>query len=351
MKQDFSDNIIRQEKSIKDALEVLETMHSKGKLTMFVVDNEGRLVGTLTDGDVRRGLIEGKKITENVGGFMHRDFRSIVLNKYTLQDIQKFKAQEINLIPLLSEEGKILQVIDISDKKTILPLDIVIMAGGEGKRLRPLTEKIPKPLLPVGAKPILEHSIDRLYSYGVSNIYISINYLGEQIVGHFGNGHSKEMNIRYIKEEEPLGTIGSVSLVDDFVHDHVLVMNSDLLTNIDFEDLFKTFIAKNADMMVATTPYRVNIPYAVLETEKGFVTAFKEKPTYTYYSNAGIYMFKKSVLRSIPYKKFYNATDLMERLIAENARVAYYPILGYWLDIGHIDEYNKAKQDFEHINF
>ena len=349
--KDFSKNIIDDRKSVKEALDILNTINFKDSLTLFVVNEVQQLLGTLTDGDVRRGLLAGKNINEPVSAFMHKSYKYLEDNKYNPQEVNDFKKEEIKLVPILSVDRRIVKIIDLSDKKSILPIDFVIMAGGEGKRLRPLTEKTPKPLLRVGPKPIIEHNVDRLYSYGVNNIYISINYLGDQLIDYFGDGSTRGLNIQYIREESSLGTIGSVSLVEDFPHEYVAVMNSDLLTNIDFEDFFKSFLSKNADMMVATIPYRVDIPYGVLETQNDFIVSFKEKPSYTFYSNAGIYIFKKAVLNSIPKRQFHNATDLMANLIADKANLMYYPILGYWLDIGQMEDYKKAQRDFEHITF
>ena len=217
------------------------------------------------------------------------------------------------------------------------------MAGGEGKRLRPLTEKTPKSLLKVGNRPIIEHNIDRLAEYGVENIYISIKYLQ--------NGEAKNISISYVKEDVPLGTIGAVSLINNLNSDYILVMNSDILTNIDYEDFFMEFVIQDADMAVATIPYKVDIPYAVLETSQNLVIDLKEKPTYTYYSNAGIYLIKKDLIKLIPTNSFFNATDLMELLIKSGKKLISYPLHSYWLDIGKHNDFEKAQEDIKHIKF
>src|SRR5690606_6964271 len=186
----------------------------------------------------------------------------------------------------------------------------------EGKRLRPLTENTPKPLLKVGDKPIIEYNIERLAKVGVKKINLSINYLGDQLVEYFGDGKDRNLNIQYVREEKPLGTIGSILLIDHFDHDDIIVMNSDLLTNIDYVDFFQTYKKSQADMAVAATSYHVDVPYAVLEVnEVNTVKSLKEKPRYTYYSNAGIYILKRSLLRMIPEDQFFDITDLMDRVI------------------------------------
>jgi NDP-sugar pyrophosphorylase family protein len=225
------------------------------------------------------------------------------------------------------------------------------MAGGKGTRLRPLTKSTPKPLLKVGEKPILEHNIQRLSLFGMDDIWITVNYLGEQIENYFGNGSAKSLNIEYVWEDDPLGTAGALSKIDNFRHDYVLLTNSDILTNLDYEDFFLQFKKENADLAIVTIPYKVNIPYAVLETNNGHVLNFKEKPTYTYYSNGGIYLMKRDVLDYIPANSFYNTTDLMEKLISEGLKVFSYPMSGYWLDVGKPEDYKKAQKDIKTIKF
>jgi NDP-sugar pyrophosphorylase family protein len=225
------------------------------------------------------------------------------------------------------------------------------MAGGRGLRLSPLTDTTPKPLLKIGNKPILEHIIERISIFGIKNIIITINYLGNQIKDYFNTGNSHNLEIKYIEEKKPLGTLGAISKIKHFEHDYILITNSDLLSNINYEDFFLDFIEKNADMSVVTIPYNVNVPYAVLETYNNNVLNFKEKPTYTYYSNAGIYLVKKNILKSIPQNTFYNATDLMDHLIKSSNKIISFPLIGYWLDIGNPDDYAKAENDFKMIKF
>lgn len=346
---DFSKNFILLDAPLKQALQKLSEVPMT--LTLFVIDEEQRLVGTLTDGDVRRGILGDISTERQVKDFMFTDFRFIRKNAYRLDDIDNFKKRNIHILPILDEDNKVVRILDLSKKHTLLPLDAVIMAGGKGTRLRPLTLNTPKPLLKVGGKPIIEYNVDRLSDYGVFNITISIKYLGQQLIDYFKDGSQKNINISYVEEDEPLGTIGSVALIEKFDNPYVLVMNSDLLTNIDYELLFKTLVEKDADMIVATTPYEVKIPYGVIETDGDQIKTLKEKPTYTYYSNAGIYIFKREHIDIIPKGEHFNATDLLETLIAKGKKVLHYPILEYWLDIGKPHDYEKAQQDVKHIKF
>jgi NDP-sugar pyrophosphorylase family protein len=217
--------------------------------------------------------------------------------------------------------------------------------------MQPLTDLIPKPLLKVGDKPIMEHNLDRLSLFGIDDFWVSVKYLGEQIESYFGAGNQKNISIEYVWENEPLGTIGAVSQIENFKHNYVLVTNSDLLTNINYEQFFLEFIKEGADLAVLTIPYQVSIPYAVLETNDGQVKNFKEKPTYTYYSNGGIYLMKREMLHFIPKGKFYNATDLMEDLIQRNYKVISFPFSGYWLDVGKHEDFEKAQKDIYNIEF
>ena len=226
------------------------------------------------------------------------------------------------------------------------------MAGGKGERLRPLTETVPKPMLHVGNKPIIEHNIDRLIQFGVREIYISINYLGDQIKHYFGDGSSKGISIRYVEETEPLGTIGALSLIPEFEEETIFLINSDLLTNIDLEQFYTNHHDAGANMSVASIPYRVQVPYAVLEAQEERVLGFVEKPGYNYHVSAGMYLIARDALKQwLPKKGFYNATDFMEKLIAEQGKLIHYPHTGYWLDIGKYADYIKAQEDIKYIRF
>jgi NDP-sugar pyrophosphorylase family protein len=237
--------------------------------------------------------------------------------------------------------------------ESILPIDAVIMAGGLGTRLKPLTDNTPKSLVKVGNKEIISYNFDRLYKYGVFNQYITLNYLGNQIED-FCIDYNQEINFKIIKEDKFLGTAGSLSLIDDFENDTILLMNSDLLTNIDYESFYNSFKENNADIMVASVPYDISLPYAIFETKSNnnrYIKSFVEKPRHTHYANTGIYLVKKSILRYVPKNEFFNATDLMNAVINEKGKLIHFPITGYWLDIGNHKDLEKAQRDILDINF
>lgn len=343
-------NFIDEHQSIRQGMELLDKVGKEALDVLFVIDAEGRLLGTLSDGDIRRGLLAGSTMEDDIGGLCNVNCKYLKDGKFSIEEVRAFKASNNHIIPLIDEDRRIIKVFNLTAKRSILPLSVFISAGGKGTRLKPLTDNCPKPMLKLGDKPILEYNIDRLISFGVVNFYISVSYLGEQIKDYFKNGKHKEVNIFYVEEDHPLGTIGGISLVEEFKSEYILLCNSDLLTTINYEVFFESFIEEEADLSVCTIPYKVIIPYGVIETENNVIKALSEKPTYTYYSNGGIYLFKKEVLKNIPYNSFYNTTDLILKLIEEGKKVLSHPLVGYWLDIGQMHEYEKAQNDIKNLD-
>lgn len=345
----FYKHIAHIDVSIREALKKLDELGSDAIL--FLVDDGNQLLGSLTDGDLRRGFIKGLGFDDHLSQFIQPNPKFIQQGKYNVKEIIALRERFFTVFPVVNAQMQIINVVNFRHQKSYLPVDALIMAGGRGERLKPLTDTTPKPLLKVGEKPIIEHNIDRLNTYGIDDIWISVRYLGQQLVDYFKDGNEKALRISYVWEENALGTAGALALVENFIHDHVLMMNSDLLTNIDFEDLYLFFEEQQADFAVACIPYQVNVPYAVMETQDKLVTGFKEKPTYTHYSNAGIYLMKREVLECIPKNQPFNATDLMELLIQKGKKVVAYPLMGYWLDIGKHEDYQKAQKDIKQIKF
>lgn len=344
---DFSKYVVRDDITIREALVALNRL-SEDVLVLFVVDESGILVGTLTDGDIRRKLIAGVELSAKVSCAMHRDFRFIYQNDFCVERLKELKATGITLLPVLRQDRTIAEVYNLKKKKSILPLDAVLMAGGKGERLRPLTEKVPKPLLKVGDKAIIDYNIDNLISYGVSHIHVTINYLGEQLEKHF-EPLRDGIKVNCVREPQYLGTIGSIKFIDTFYNDTILLMNSDLFTNINLEDFFLHFQQHDADMSVAAIPYSISVPYGIFELEERIIKGVREKPTYNYYANSGIYLIKKELLNLIPDGVFFNATDFMEKLIREGHKVIRFPLVGYWIDIGKHEDYRKAQEFVKHL--
>ena len=345
----YKEHLILSGTTIKQALFKLNELSQDGIL--FVVDLENKLLGSLTDGDVRRGLLNNYSIDNTINQIIQTNFKYIRKGENNVQKIIEYREANFRILPILDNNDVVVNIINFRNIKSYLPIDAVIMAGGRGKRLQPLTDTVPKPLLKVGEKPIMEYNLDQLAKFGIDNFWVSLKYLGKKIENYFGSGVEKNINIDYVWEKESLGTIGAVSLINNFSHDYILVTNSDLLTNIDYEHFFLEFLKQDADLAVLTIPYQINIPYAVLETQNNFIKSFKEKPTYTYYANGGVYLMKRKFISYIPKNSFYNSTDLMQRLINLNHKVISYPFLGYWLDIGKHDDFEKAKIDIQNFKF
>jgi len=346
----FTNSLINKQASILDALAVLNQIAKEP--IAFVVDENQKLLGSLTDGDIRRGLLKGLTLNDSVESIIQPDPVYISKSNYSIEDIISYKKRNIMVLPVVDNNMCIINVISLRRLRSYLPIDVVIMAGGRGERLKPLTDHMPKPMLQIAGKPIIEHNINRLSEYGVDDFWISVNYLGEMIQDHLGDGSKKNIRIEYITEDKPLGTIGSVNKIASFRHEDVLIMNSDILTNIDFEHFYLDFIKEKADLSVVSIPYTVSVPYAVLENNERLITGFSEKPTYTYYSNGGIYLVKAESLKSfIPTATFFNATDLIQHMVEHGHKVISYHMTGYWLDIGKHDDYKKAQEEFKSIRF
>lgn len=331
-----------------DALKKIDAIPKER--TLFVINEKGKIIGALTDGNIRRGLLAGKEIHAQVTEFITRDFIFQKHGSIDVEQIKYAKQKGIKLIPVINSSNELVKIYNLKNLESVLPVEAIIMAGGEGRRLRPLTEDTPKPMLVVGDKPIIEHNIDRLISFGIERIQISVNYLAEKITNYFGDGSSKGISISYIHESVPLGTIGALSLMKEPTHKNILVMNSDLFTNIDFEDLFFEYSNNNADMAIASIPYTVNIPYAIFERNDSIITGFREKPNNTHYANAGIYLFKKELLGLIPTSEKYHATDFLQKLIDLKKKIIHNPITGYWIDIGKMEDYLRVKEIIKHIS-
>ena len=341
--------IIHENETLLSALKQINRLVMPDPMVLFVIDSRDRMVGTLTDGDSRRALIAGVSINDTINHVMHRNFNSLTEGiDYDVLHLHDQREKKMKLVPILDKERHIIDIINLERYKSWLPLDAVLMAGGKGERLRPLTEKTPKPLLPVGDKAIIDHNVDRLISYGVKHINVTVNYLKEQIEAHYLKPRDR-IQIQTVREPKYLGTIGSIKFVQKFYNDTVLLMNSDLFTNIDFEDFYIHFQQHDAEMSVAAIPYNVSIPYGILDLDGRSIRGLLEKPEYTYYANAGIYLFKRSVLDEIPNDTFFNATDLVEKLIAEGKEVIRYPLNGTWIDIGNPQEYQKAQDLVKHL--
>lgn len=335
-------HLIADKAKIIDAVRELNSL-SGGVMTLFVTDSRGRVTGSVTDGDVRRALLKGVSVDDPVSKAANVRFKALRGNRVDLRLLRQYRKSGVRLIPRVDGEGRIIEIIDTTVTPTRLPVGAILMAGGKGERLRPLTLTMPKPLLKIGDRPIIDYNIEALRRCGVDRIYVTVNYMAEKLESHFeGTG------VECVREEKPLGTIGAASLVDLPADGATIVMNSDLLTTISFEEMFLHHEDTGADVTIAAVPYNVSVPYAILTTDGPFVTNLEEKPSYAYYANAGIYIFSNRLLRGLPCDRRTDATDLIETAIASGKRVGYFPISGTWIDIGSPTDYAHAKELMRH---
>lgn len=351
MEFDFEKYLLEVNSSGKQALMRINEI-AIPNMAIFVVDENKKLLGSITDGDLRRGLIKGISVDQDLSFFMNNKNKFLIENENNFTKVKEYKKLGVRFIPVVDANKIVLKILDLEKLRASIPVDAIIMAGGKGERLKPLTDKVPKSMLKIGEKPIISINIERLINYGISNFHISLGHFSEQIEKGILDSNFKDVKFNFVKEIKPLGTIGSVNLIKEFGNNHIILMNSDLLTNLDFEDFYQSFIDSDSDMQVATIPYHIDVPYAVMEiNENQRVLSFKEKPRFTYYSNAGIYLFKKELINLIPINEAFDATHFMEAVINSNKKLSSYPLLSYWLDIGRLEDFYKAQEDVKYINF
>lgn len=340
---------VRETQSVLAALGLLCEKKGTDPLVLFVMNGEQQIVGTLTDGDVRRSLVAGATLESPVSEVAHRNFKYLKEDEADIELLHECKRLGVELLPVVDADMHIVDIVNFKQQKSLLPLDAVLMAGGKGVRLRPLTEKTPKPLLPVGGKPIIDYNVDNLISYGVKHINVTVNYLAEQIESHFSEPYDS-VQVRCFREPKFFGTIGSIRYVDTFYNDTILVMNSDVFTNLDFEDFYLHFKQHNADMSVCAIPYSIKVPYGIFRIEGDRdINGVIEKPTYNYYANAGIYLIKRELLDLIPADTIFHSTDLLSAAVESGKKVTRFTFNGTWIDIGNSQEYQRAKELVKHL--
>jgi dTDP-glucose pyrophosphorylase/CBS domain-containing protein len=321
----------------------------------LVVDDGNRLIGTVTDGDIRRALLAGlqldastaRDLLESKSPAAPRSPTTALIGSAPAELLELMNRHQLRQIPLVDEDGKVMGLELLSNlvQDYELPIRAVVMAGGYGTRLRPLTEHHPKPMLPVGNRPLLELIVDRLQQAGIRNVYLATHYKAEMIEQHFGDGHRFGIDITYITEDEPLGTAGALSRVQAS-DEPLLVMNGDVLSDVNLEAMLDFHRAHAAALTVAVRPYEFQVPYGVLRTEGVEVKAVDEKPVLRHLVNAGIYLVSGRVCSLVPAGEPFDMTDLIERAIAEGLRVISFPLREHWLDIGRAEDYARAVSEF-----
>jgi len=328
------------------SLEVLRVIDSTRLQIALVVDENRRLLGTVTDGDVRRVLLAGKSLACPVSEFMNCKPTTAPLEADPATLMGLMQAKTLRQIPIVDADGRVMGLETMMSLMARAELEnpVVLMAGGRGERLRPLTDTCPKPLLRVGGKPILERILETFLAQGFRNFYISVNYKAEMVESHFGDGSKFGACITYLREDKPLGTAGALALLPQFELPF-LVMNGDLLTNVNFAHLLEFHAEQEAVGTMCVRDYTTQIPFGVVRAEGHRLLCIDEKPSRTVFVNAGIYALSPQVPQLLPPGEAYDMPRLFEAIVASNQKAAVFPVRDAWLDIGRMDDFERAQQD------
>ena len=339
--------LIKPEDTLQRAIEIIDV----GVMQIaLVVDEAGHLRGTVTDGDIRRGILRGMGLDEGVGRVMNT--HPVTAQMGTSRDdlLTLMTSRSIKQVPLVDEEGRVvgLELLDKLLRSSFIKENpVIILAGAQGTQLRPLTADTPKPLLKVGGRPVLELIMQQLQAYGFHRVFISVNYLGDQIEEYFGDGQRHGVSIQYLREPEPLGTVGPVALLPRPLESPCIVVNGDLLTKINFEHMLEFHQEGGFHLTIGIKEYPFQLPFGVVVTRGDRVVEFREKPVDTRLINAGVYVVDPDVLDMVPQRTYYDMNRLIERVICQPERqVGAFPIHEYWMDIGTSIDYHQAQWDY-----
>jgi len=345
---EYQDILLTKNSTIKEALGVID----KGAMRIgIVLDSDERVIGTLSDGDIRRGLLNSLSLDSSIENIYFKEPTLANINDAKELIIQKALRKHIYQIPIVDDAGRLVKLEELSNllKTNAKNNRIILMAGGLGTRLRPLTEEMPKPLLKIGNKPILETIIENFAKYGFVNITISVNYKAGMIKEYFGDGSALGVNIDYIEETKRLGTAGALSLIKERPQEPFFVMNADLLTNVNFEHLLEFHMMEHSVATMCVREYDYHVPYGVIQTEGSRIVSIEEKPIHKFFVNAGIYTLSPQVFEYIPKNEFYDMPTLFDAIIKDELTTASFPIHEYWLDIGRMSDFERAQNEYSEI--
>jgi len=332
-------------------LEALKVIDKSSLQIALIVDGEHRLLGTVTDGDVRRGIMKGISLDRPVSDVMNPSPTVARLNDGRESILSLMKTKELRQIPVLDEHGTVVGIEFLDSLIQLRKRDnwVVLMAGGVGSRLRPLTDECPKPLLKVGSKPILETIVENFVEYGFHRFFLSVNYKAEMLKEYFGDGSRWGVEIAYLHEDQAMGTAGPLGLLPGRPAQPLLVMNGDLLTKVNFQQLLDYHQEHAAAATMCVREYSFQVPYGVAKLEKHRLLDIEEKPTHRAFVSAGIYVLEPKVLDLIPGGSYYDMPDLFKQMIARELEVTTFPIREYWLDIGRMDDLERAKGEYPEV--
>jgi dTDP-glucose pyrophosphorylase len=342
---DWRNIVVAAETSLRDAIARIDNCATQFAL---VLDAHQQLIGTLSDGDVRRAVLRDMSLDTPVAEVMNRCPISARVSSSQCEQLALMRRNVIHHLPLLDEQQRVvgLSTLDALTGIVERPNWVVLMAGGLGERLRPLTEKCPKPMLTIAGKPILECILEKFVEQGFRNFFLSVNYLANVVRDHFGDGSRWGVRIEYLQENKRLGTAGALSLLDTRPEHPILVMNGDLLTHARFNDILQYHSEHDAAATMTVREYDFQVPYGVVRMNGSKISCIDEKPIHNFYVNAGIYAISPDVLDRIPSDTFYDMPTLFEELIAANETTAAFPLREYWLDIGRMEEFERAQHEW-----
>jgi dTDP-glucose pyrophosphorylase/CBS domain-containing protein len=334
--------------SLREALEIID---STGFQLAVVVDGQRRLLGTLSDGDARRALLSGLGMNDRVGRAMHSDPTTVTPSDTPLEVLSTMRRTGLHQLPIVDAERRIVGLALINDYLKAPQRDnwVVIMAGGLGTRLQELTRETPKPMLKVGSRPLLEIIIRSYADQGFHRFYLAVNYKAEQIESHFGDGHRFGVDIRYLREEQRLGTAGALSLLPERPTQPIIVTNADLLTKENFAHLVDQHAAAGAHATMAVRHYEMQVPFGVVNVREGRVQSIEEKPVQRFVVSAGINVLSPEMLDLVPRNRFFDMPALFEAALERGLSTRAHQIDGYWLDIGHLPDFERANHEYTEI--
>lgn len=352
MENKFKDIIISEDHTI---LECYRLLNDTGERILICVDGE-KLIGIITDADIRHGILSGVKLEDKIGPVINRN---PVTMSTDATDISKtailalMKEKSVDLLPVVDKQGNFVTLYSMTNlmKSIACPNSAVIMAGGLGRRLMPLTKSMPKPLLKIGGKPIIEHVIRHIADYGIESFYVTVNYKSEMIKEYLKDGKHLGARITYLEEKKQLGTIGAISLLKNHTIEFpFIVMNGDILTRVNFHKLLEEHKNSGSPLTVCLTMYHYDVPYGVVDVHDGKVMGVSEKPEYDFFINAGIYCMSPELIEFIPSDSYYDINMLIDLLLSKDIPVGTFPIDEYWRDIGSVKDFYEAKSDFQNGN-
>lgn len=329
----------------------LEAINEGSCQIALVVDEQRRLLGTLSDGDARRALLKGLPLDSAVEQAMHLNPTCARPGEDRLSVLAKMRKLGLHQVPVVDDAGVVLGLHTVDDYLAIQQRDnwVVVMAGGLGTRLASLTRDVPKPMLKVGSRPLLETIVRSYADQGFSRFYFAVNYKAEQIERHFGDGSAFGIEIRYLREQKRMGTAGALSLLPEVPEEPFVVTNADLLAKEDFGRMVDMHVASKADATMGVRNFELQVPFGVVRENEGQIESIEEKPVQSFLVSAGMYVLSPSVLRLVPRDEFFDMPSLFQALISHGMRSRCHPVEGYWLDIGRITDYERANLEFAEV--